>query len=254
VSVRTLRFYDRIGLLPPSRRTESGYRLYGDTELARLQRILALRFLGFSLSEVEQVLQQSPEGLREVLAEQRVMLRERRAQLDEVIAATERAEQLVQRDGRSWEALVSVIQAIEMNEKSDWRQKYFSDEQLKTFEELSEASYSEEARAALAARPSWTEDDQEKVDEQYAALYAGVRQAVAAGQPPDGEEGQALASQAIGLLEAFTGGNPAVAEGLQSWWTRYQELPEDERPFQIPLTSEESAFLDRAKAIYQQRR
>ena len=43
VSVRTLHYYDAIGLLPPTALTESGYRLYDDTALARLQSILLFR-------------------------------------------------------------------------------------------------------------------------------------------------------------------------------------------------------------------
>ena len=49
VSVRTLHYYDAIGLLPPTALTESGYRLYDDTALARLQSILLFRELEFPL-------------------------------------------------------------------------------------------------------------------------------------------------------------------------------------------------------------
>ena len=51
VSVRTLRFYDKVGLLSPSRHTEAGHRLYTDADFVNLQQILALKFLGFSLAE-----------------------------------------------------------------------------------------------------------------------------------------------------------------------------------------------------------
>ena len=51
VSIRTLQYYDRIGLLPPAQRTEAGYRLYDDTALERLQQILLFRELGFSLDD-----------------------------------------------------------------------------------------------------------------------------------------------------------------------------------------------------------
>lgn len=53
---RTLRHYDAIGLLPPSRVTGTGYRYYDDDALVRLQRILLLRGLGLALSEVQRVL------------------------------------------------------------------------------------------------------------------------------------------------------------------------------------------------------
>src|SRR6266540_3219671 len=53
LSIRTLHYYDEIGLLSPSHRTGSGHRLYDVDDVARLQRILSLRQLGFSLEEVK---------------------------------------------------------------------------------------------------------------------------------------------------------------------------------------------------------
>src|SRR5688500_17584376 len=52
VTVRTLRHYDALGLLVPSERTSSGYRLYGEPDLRRLYRILALRRVGFGLDDI----------------------------------------------------------------------------------------------------------------------------------------------------------------------------------------------------------
>jgi len=51
VSVRTLHVYDRLGLLKPAEFSQSGYRLYGEPEFERLEHILALRFIGFSLDQ-----------------------------------------------------------------------------------------------------------------------------------------------------------------------------------------------------------
>jgi DNA-binding transcriptional MerR regulator len=56
VSVRTLHHYDEIGLLQPSTRTASGYRVYGEQELLRLQQILFFRELGFALDAIRRIL------------------------------------------------------------------------------------------------------------------------------------------------------------------------------------------------------
>lgn len=56
VSARTLHYYDQIGLLAPSARSESGYRQYGETELLRLQQILFFKELDFSLSKIRSIL------------------------------------------------------------------------------------------------------------------------------------------------------------------------------------------------------
>ena len=50
VSIRTLQYYDKIGLLKPAGYTQAGYRLYDDTALEKLQQILLFRELGFSRS------------------------------------------------------------------------------------------------------------------------------------------------------------------------------------------------------------
>lgn len=52
VSLRTIRYYDKMGLLAPSASTQAGYRLYTDADFVRLQRILTLKYLGFSLDEI----------------------------------------------------------------------------------------------------------------------------------------------------------------------------------------------------------
>ena len=64
VTVRTLRYYDQTGLLHPSGQTSGGHRLYDQQNVTRLYRILALRRLGFSLSEVESLLDDSDWDLR----------------------------------------------------------------------------------------------------------------------------------------------------------------------------------------------
>jgi len=54
--VRTLHHYDRLGLLKPSGHTEAGYRLYGERDFARLQQIVVLKFIGFPLKQIKNVL------------------------------------------------------------------------------------------------------------------------------------------------------------------------------------------------------
>src|SRR5262245_24745220 len=96
VSIRTLRYYDQEGLLAPSGYTESGYRLYSDGDLVNLQQILALKFLGFSLEEIKVLLRSRPHSLQDVLAQQKAMMRDKRTQLDGIIAAIEGTEKLLQ--------------------------------------------------------------------------------------------------------------------------------------------------------------
>ena len=75
VSIRTLQYYDKIGLLPPTGYTKSGYRLYDDTALERLQQILLFRELEFPLKEIKEILN-SPDFARNKALEQQIAMLE----------------------------------------------------------------------------------------------------------------------------------------------------------------------------------
>lgn len=67
VTKRTVQFYDKVGLLYPSYRTDSGHRYYTKQDLARLQRILTLKYIGMSIDEIRSIVQR--DGLEEDLKE-----------------------------------------------------------------------------------------------------------------------------------------------------------------------------------------
>ena len=73
LSVRTLQYYDEIGLLPPARYTEAGYRLYDDAAIERLQQIMLFRELEFPLKEIKRILD-SPDFDRNKALEQHITL------------------------------------------------------------------------------------------------------------------------------------------------------------------------------------
>ena len=79
VSIRTLRYYDEIGLLPPASHTEGGYRLYDDTALERLQQILLFRELEFPLQDIVRIVN-SPDFDRKKALEQQIELLELKKQ------------------------------------------------------------------------------------------------------------------------------------------------------------------------------
>jgi len=86
VSVRTLHHYDAIGLLKPSRVTESGYRLYDDTALSRLQTIMLFRELEFPLRDIQKVLDSPHFDASEAIDDQIKLLELRRDHLEELIS------------------------------------------------------------------------------------------------------------------------------------------------------------------------
>jgi len=90
LSVRALHHYDEIGLLKPSGRTESGYRLYTDRDIERLQQVLFFRELGFALEDVSRILRDPHFDRRQALIAQRAMLVEKGERLQAMVALVDR--------------------------------------------------------------------------------------------------------------------------------------------------------------------
>jgi DNA-binding transcriptional MerR regulator len=90
VTVRTLHHYDEIGLLVPGDRSDAGYRRYSEDDLARLQRILFYRELGFGLDEITKILDDPDADPLDHLRRQHGLLTERAERLIELIGTVEK--------------------------------------------------------------------------------------------------------------------------------------------------------------------
>lgn len=90
VSIRTLRYYDEIGLLKPSALSGAGYRFYDEAGIARLQQILFYRELDFSLRDIQAILAAPDFDRAACMREHRRLLLLKRQRLDELISLTER--------------------------------------------------------------------------------------------------------------------------------------------------------------------
>lgn len=92
VSIRTLQYYDEIGLLNPSKLTSAGYRMYDDDALQTLQQILFFRELGFPLKEIRQILQQPDFDRINAFKRQKELFLLKRNRLDRLIQLLEHLE------------------------------------------------------------------------------------------------------------------------------------------------------------------
>lgn len=92
VSTRTLQYYDEIGLLKPSELTQSGYRLYNDEALQKLQQILFFKELGFKLKEISEILQKPDFDKIATFKKQKELLLLKRNRTDRLIQLLDRLE------------------------------------------------------------------------------------------------------------------------------------------------------------------
>lgn len=90
ISVRTLHYYDQIGLLHPEETTEAGYRLYGEASMERLQQILFFRELGFSLKDIQKIMNNPAFDRTGALENHRRLLVLQRDRLERLIALVNR--------------------------------------------------------------------------------------------------------------------------------------------------------------------
>ena len=85
VSIRTLQYYDKIGLLKPAEFTESGYRLYDDAALETLQQILLFKELEFSLKEIKEIISKPGFDRKKALEQQIELLTLKKEHLENLI-------------------------------------------------------------------------------------------------------------------------------------------------------------------------
>jgi len=198
ISVRTLHYYDEIGLLCPSHHSDAGYRLYTAADIARLQQVLSLRQLGFPLEEVRACLERRDFDARQVIRLHLARLREQIALQQRLCRGLE----LIEHSLGSAEA-VSVEQLVQSIEGITMIEKYYTPEQLEQLKERAGQVGEERIRQVGAEWPQ---------------LHAEVKAEMDKGTDPASETVQRLARRWMALVQEFTGGDPAIAASLKKMY------------------------------------
>ncbi len=117
VTEKTLRHYDKIGLVVPKKEPENGYRLYSDENLIQLQKILFLKLLGFTLSDIA-VLITSSQDLRSSFSLQRDLIRKRIGSLQILEDSLSRVIRHIDSKSWSWNEVADLIQLINLENET----------------------------------------------------------------------------------------------------------------------------------------
>ncbi len=145
VSARTLHHYDSIGLLKPSCVTESGYRLYDDSDLERLGQIMLFKELDFSLKEIKDILDNPDFDRQKALKQQIELLNLKKTRIENMISFAER----ISRTG-DFKMDFKVFDKEKIEKYSDEaKKKWGSTEAYKEYSEKT-ADYSEDKQKVLA--------------------------------------------------------------------------------------------------------
>jgi DNA-binding transcriptional MerR regulator len=229
LSIRTLHYYDEIGLLKPSHHTQAGHRLYTETDIIRLQQIVSLRQLGFSLEEIKDCLQNPDFSHVAVIKShiaklhQQIELQQKLARLLESIASWLQASEYV--------AVSDIIQAIEVSQMAeDLFSKYYTSEQRQ---------YIDQRKEMLG------EEAIEQAQKEWQDLFKAVQAEMDKGTEPTDEKVLTLAKRWCELVEAFTGGNPGIKQSLSNMVQA--DYPTMQQQFSFP-ERELCEYIEKAQA------
>lgn len=184
VSGRTLRHYDQIGLLKPKRISSSGYRIYGTTEVDRLQQILFFRELEFPLEEIKRILDSPGFHLETTMRRQRELLVEERKRLDQLVDTIDHTlaahkGEIRMTDKQKFNGLKK--QMLEANEKQYGK-------------ELREKYGQETVAASNKKFAGLTEEQYNQLQETAARINKLLAEAMSSGKSPHDPEGMAIAA------------------------------------------------------------
>lgn len=178
ISVRTLHYYDQIGLLHPEEVTDSGYRLYGAAQLQRLQQILFLKELRFPLKEIEQILNRPDFEPRTVLQNHQKLLILQRDRLNALI---DHVEQIMK-----GECTMSFT-AFDQTPIEEAREKYASEVQERWGNSSAYSQSEEKAKKR-------TSEDWKKIQSEMETIFSQFAELACKKEDPACKEAQKLVS------------------------------------------------------------
>ena len=177
ISIRTLQYYDKIGLFSPAEYTEAGYRLYDDESLSRLQMILLFRELEFTLKDIKGIID-NPDFDRNKALEQQIKLLEMKKE--------------------HMENLILLARGLKMMGVKYMKDKNIAD--FSAFDTIKIDEYAKQAKESWGNTPQWKEYEEKSknLSKDFSKIAEEMMQGIFGefgrikDKEPDSEEAQAL--------------------------------------------------------------
>ncbi len=190
ISVRTLHYYDEVGLLKPSGIKENGYRYYEEKELLRLQQILFYRELEFSLDAIKNIIDNPKFNMMEALVDHKKLLESKKKRI---------------------ETLLSTIDTTITNMKgggsmgSDDLYQGFSDEEMKKLQEEAKAKwgYTDAYKQSIQRTKHWTKKDYDKAGKDQRDITKEMADLFKSGKSIDNEKVQNVIEKHYQYINQF---------------------------------------------------
>ncbi|MBC2316315.1 MerR family transcriptional regulator [Listeria booriae] len=183
VSTRTLRYYDEIEILKPARINSSGYRIYGQNEVDRLQQILFYREMNVGLDKIKAILEQPDFDETEALKTHRAQLLDKRKQLDELIRNVEKS--IAHSERR--------ITMTDQEKFEGFKQKMIDENEEKYGTEIREKYGDDKINKSNAKLKGMSEAEMERVNRLAETILVELAEAFETGDPA-GDKAQEVAA------------------------------------------------------------
>ena len=199
VTVRTLQYYDKEGLLSPSAESEGGRRLYTDKDLITLHQIISLKSLGFSLDDIKERLisLETPADVANALTEQADDIRQKTEQLQASLSAIEQLKtEVLQMQTVNFKKYADIIVNLQMKNDSYYLIKRFDDDTLDHI------------------RSQFDKESGLDFMDRFNRLSDEIVQLQKENVPPESEKCQQVVKEYWGLIMEFTNGDMSMLPKL----------------------------------------
>lgn len=178
ISVRTLHYYDEIGLLRPTQVGENGYRYYDDAALLRLQQILFYREIGLELMQIKEVLDRPDFDLLVALRSHRQALQDKINRLNNLVNTVD-------------STIMHLAGELKMSKKRLFEP--FSEEKQKEYERSARLQYGPQTvNESIKRWNGYTTADKERIGNEGNQVYSDLVDALEAGKAPTSADVQAI--------------------------------------------------------------
>ena len=195
VTVRTLQYYDKEGVMSPSAQSEGGRRLYTDKDMVKLHQILSMKYLGFSLDDIKTRLisLDTPADVANALTEHAAAIRQKMEALSESLQAIEALKaEVMQIQVVDFGKYADIIVNLQMKNEMYWVIKYFDNDLLDYF------------------RGRFDKESGKAMMERLTNLFNEAEQLKEGGTSPESERGQGFAKAFWDMIMEFAGGDMSV--------------------------------------------
>lgn len=222
ITVRTLHHYHHIGLLSPSKFTESGHRLYTKEDISRLQQIMSLKQLGFALEEIKAIIEKPDYDPVEVIKAQLERVKNQIQMQQELYGELELIYKMLHsKEEISADKFIKLIEVIQMNV-----QNYFTQDQMEKMKKIQDGISAEERN---------------KMEKEWTNFINKLQKNFDNNTPVDHPEVAELARFWNSMIAAVTNDDPEITKRAERF---HAENPNN--PMQFGMTGELYNYLKAA--------